>query len=175
MKHTLESCKQQIKRRFLTRQVYKCPCGGHRTIIDEFGPSRTVRCESCWQYSLIVKPTHNDIVIPLEHFGLVRGEADYQRPLHDRKMANALVNCLWNDVWPSWSTIDHFGIDSADHLGALQFAHFGGCSAYDFDRVLGDGKAITQLVRTVDFQPYPLVVFKAMDGSLLNRDWNEHW
>lgn len=40
-----------------------------------------------------------------------------------------------------------------------------GCTAYDLDRVMGDGPAITQLIRAVPDQPYPFVEFRTIyDG-----------
>lgn len=101
-------------------------------------------------------------VIHLADFHVKRGDAAGQRPLDDRSMAQRLVECLVDDVWPSPATIVDFGIDSPQHLGALQHAVRSGCTAYDLDRVMGDGPAITRLVRGFAQQPYGHVEFATL-------------
>lgn len=97
------------------------------------------------------------------------------RPLHDMVLAEELVECLKNDRWPSRATTVDYGIATPSHLGALQSAHWGGCNVYDLDRVLGDGKAITQLVQAVQEQCYPDVrFFTVYDGWSL-RSHQAEW
>ena len=99
------------------------------------------------------------------------------RPLHDMVMAEELVECLKNDRWPSKATTVDFGIATPSHLGALQSAFWGGCNVYDLDRVMGDGRAITQLVQAVPEQRFPDVrFFTVYDGwafSFGKRNWLE--
>lgn len=82
-----------------------------------------------------------------------------KRPLHDLGMAERLANCLDLDVWPSPAIVLDFGIASRSHLGALRHAVRGGVTPYELDRVMGDGPAITRLVRAVPGQPYDEAVF----------------
>ncbi len=78
------------------------------------------------------------------------------------------MECLRNDVWPSPATIVDFGIDTARHLGALQNAVRFGFTAYELDRVMGDGSAITKLVNATPKQPYGFVEFRTVYDGLLN-------
>ena len=48
-------------------------------------------------------------------------------------------------MYPSPATCADFGISSPQQLGALRYAEV---TEYELDRVLGDGEAITKLVRT---------------------------
>ncbi|REJ90721.1 MAG: hypothetical protein DWQ35_16095 [Planctomycetota bacterium] len=93
-------------------------------------------------------------------FHLKRGDGLHQRPLDDVSMASRLVESLVQDTWPSPATIVDFGIDTDRHLGALQHAVHQGCAIYDLDRVMGDGPAITQLVRAFAHYPYGRIEFR---------------
>ena len=136
-----------------------------RRQIDAYGSSSTIQCLCCDGYSLVVDLPNLHACIYLSDFGLKRGNAPHQRPLDDFRMAQQLVKCLVSDCWPSPATIVDFGIDSSSHLGALQAVVHAGCTAYDLDRVMGDGPAITQLIRAVPDQPYPFVEFRTVyDG-----------
>ena len=145
-----------------TQKNNTCRCGGALHPMDE--PQRTLKCSDCEHCSLLVSWAKPPRVIHLADFHLKRGDGR-GRPLADLSMASRLVQCLERDVWPSPATITDFGIDSAAHLGALQEAVRCGCTAYDLDRVLGDGPAISELVRCVPEQFYGPVEFKTLfDG-----------
>jgi hypothetical protein len=103
-----------------------------------------------------------DYRIPLVNFSIKRGPHPDQRPLDDLAMAEHLVECLFLDVWPSNATVFDFGIESSRHLGALQQAVYVGATAYDLDRVMGNGWAITELVRAACCHPYRDVVFRTV-------------
>ena len=133
-----------------------CRCGGPLRIVDVQETSATAYCTHCQHYSLCVTRLE---VIHLADFHVKRGNAPVQRPFDDVSMAERLVHCLLRDVWPSPATVVDFGIASPEHLGALQHAVRSGCTAYDLDRVIGDGPAITQLVRSFGRQPYGPVEF----------------
>ncbi len=155
-----------------------CPhCQGRARKLDSFADSQTIRCGQCLQCALVKSSPLVRTVIPLRSFHLMRGVGSMLRPLHDMVMAEELVECLKNDRWPSKATTLDFGIATPSHLGALQSAHWGGCNVYDFDRVLGDGKAITQLVHAVQEQRYPNVrFFTVYDGWALTAgqwEWPE--
>jgi len=85
-----------------------------------------------------------------------------KRPLHDMGMAERLANCLDLDVWPSPAIVLDFGIASHRHFGALQHAVRNGITAYELDRVVGDGAALTRLIQAVPGQPYGEVVFQTV-------------
>lgn len=129
-----------------------------------------MRCEECNRCSLVVTPPSFGLTIALANFHRLRGSGTRQRPLDDRSMAERLVDCLMRDQWPSAATIIDFGIDSPQHLGALQHAVVVGITAYDLDRVLGDGPAITALTRGVPRQPYRDVVFTTAYDALFVND-----
>lgn len=147
-------------------QESNCPhCGENVEQVDSFADSQTVRCIQCGQCALIKSSPTIRMIIPLVDFHIKRGTGDLETPLDDLSVAEELVECLSNDRWPSMDTADEFGIDSSSHLGALRSAYWGGCNVYDLDRVLGDGRAITQLIRAVPEQRYPDVRFFTMyDG-----------
>ena len=157
-----------------TEKEKTCKCGGPIALVDSYGNSFTVRCKACAHCSLVVARSDAIQMIRLADFHLKRGDAPDQRPLDDLAMASRLVRCLVHDEWPTFATITDYGIESASHLGALQYAVRSGCSAYDLDRVTGDGPAITELVRAVPVQPYLGIEFQTpydgMISLIANRD-----
>lgn len=142
----------------------KCACGGGLAVLDQSECSATAMCQRCNRASLIIHPPRTKAYVQLCDFHLKRG--DHGRPLGDLNMATRLFEDLILDRWPSPAVIVDFGIDSSSHLGALQFAVRAGVTPYDLDRVMGDGPAITQLVRTAPVQPYGFVDFHTVwDGA----------
>lgn len=152
--------KQTWRNMTTTTNEMLCECGGGLEVIDGFESSSTTQCQTCGLYSLIIRHPRFQQLILLSDFHLKRGDGPERRPLTDRSMATRLVECLVRDEWPSYATVVDFGIDGSSHLGALQFAVRSGVTAYDLDRVLGDGRAITQLVRSIPGQPYGAIEFK---------------
>ena len=122
-----------------------CECEGTLTTLDSHGSSKTLQCDACRMCRLVVRHPNFGMTIPLADFHLKRGDDADQRSYGDLAMATQLHSCLIDDVWPSSATIVDFGIESRSHLGALQHAIRAGCTAYDLDRVMGDGAAITRL------------------------------
>ena len=144
----------------ITTNEMLCECGCELEVIDSFESSSTTRCQTCGLYSLFIRHPRFQQLILLTDFHLKRGHGPNQRPLTNLSMATQLVECLVRDAWPSYATVVDFGIDRSSHLGALQFAVRNGVTAYDLDRVMGDGPAITQLVRSIPGQPYGAIKFK---------------
>jgi len=148
------------ERNMTAGQDPECRCGGPPRIADQHETSVTVYCPNCDRYLLVVGWPDNHQVIPLADFHLKRGYEPDQRPLNDLSMATRLVRCLTDNTWPTPATVMDFGIESEAHFGALQHAVRCGRTAYDLDRVMGDGPAITQIVRSVPNQPYASVEFR---------------
>ena len=139
--------------------------------LDGCGCSLTAQCRECSRCSLVItSPTVRQIV-SLSQFHCRWGNGSNERVLDVRPLAIHLVDSLILDLWPSVATTVDWGIDSANHLGALQHAVVFGITAYDLDRVLGDGRAITALIRGVPRQPYREVVFEtAFDRLVRDHD-----
>ena len=147
-----------------------CTCGGGLWVLDTDGFSTTAachRCKCCW---LLIQHPHFAVSVALSDFHLKRGDGPNRRPLGDLTMATRLVANLLHDAWPSPATVVDYGIDSDRHLGALQYAVCAGVTVYDLDRVMGDGSAITRLVRSVPGQPCADVEFRT---AYDNYDWEE--
>lgn len=108
--------------------------------------SQTLKCERCGECHLHVRQGVRTAVIHLRQFLERRGGAPEQRPLHERTMAQNLVTAMLSDEWPTAATCMDFGLDSDDRYKAMQRAVKAGLTAYELDRVLGDGDAITELV-----------------------------
>jgi hypothetical protein len=73
-----------------------------------------------------------------------------------RNVTVDLIRSLRADTWPGMAAIVDFGIDSPQHLGALQYALArGGRTATEFEAALGSGPALTALC-AVPGQPYPV-------------------
>ena len=152
----------------MTKEPRHCPCGGTLAEVDRFEQSQTVACRVCARAMLLIDAPPIRASIPLCDFHLKRGSVPHGRPLDDLTMATGLFRDLAFDCWPSPAAILDFGIESSAHLGALQHGVHEGVTAYDLDRVLGDGPAITELVRSIPLQPYPFVVFRtSWDGFFL--------
>ncbi len=113
-------------------------------------------------------------VVSLVDFHLTRltGQAS---PMDDLFMAEGLVEDLKSGCWPSIAIAMDYGIESSSHFGALQAAYRGGWNVYDWDRVLGDGRAITQLILAVPEQPYPHVRFFTMDDDFRSPTGRDEW
>jgi hypothetical protein len=71
-------------------------------------------------------------------------------------------NVFWSlilDVWPNPAGIQDFGLRSNHHYAALQYAvRDDGVTREELDRALGDGEAITALIRPGN--PYRGVTFQ---------------
>ncbi|MCR9296503.1 MAG: hypothetical protein NXI32_27650 [bacterium] len=87
-------------------------------------------------------------------------------------MATGLVECLKTGKRPSLATMVDFGIETNKHYVALQNATSNGVTAYDLDRVLGDGPAITWLVSGAIRENHPHIQFRtAYDGLVCEMLW----
>ena len=144
----------------MTRNNNKtCECGGSFRLIDQNSGSLTVKCAKCMHCSLLItRPEHRQAIL-LADFHLKRGDDGF-RAINDLAMAKRLVWFLRTDEWPTSAIVVDFGITSSRHFGALQYAVRCGVTAYELDRVMGDGPAITQLVRSIPHQPFGPVVFE---------------
>ncbi len=160
-----------------------CNCGGHLVTLDSAGHSTTKTCQSCFRSQLVIEHPRCRRTISLRVFRHRRGNREHQRSLTDHSMAEGLVRSLQLDEWPSNATVIEFGIASPAHLRALQHAVRAGVTAYDLDRVMGDGIAITRLVQGVPGQPCPEVTFETFHdrcGYLADRemdclDWRDRY
>lgn len=75
-----------------------------------------------------------------------------------RNMTQNLILALELDIWPSPTIRIVFGIDTQDHLGALQFAFLqDGVSAERLDAALGNGAELQKLISARN--PYRFVTF----------------
>lgn len=75
-----------------------------------------------------------------------------------RNMTQNLILALELDIWPSPAIRIVFGIDTQDHLGALQFAFLqDGVSAERLDAALGNGAELQKLISARN--PYRFVTF----------------
>ncbi len=149
----------------------KCRCGCSLEILDGRGWSVTVRCRECSRCSLVIASPTVRLIVALSNFHCRCGDGSDEQSLIVRPLATRLLDSLILDQWPSGATTVDWGIDSASHLGALQHAVLCGITAYDLDRVLGDGPAITALTRGVPRQPYREIVFvTAYDGLFRHQE-----
>ena len=137
-----------------------CPCGRALELVDASRYSRTTACPACRRCMLIVAHPDFELSISLADFHLRRGDFPGRRPLTDLAVATRLVDCLARDEWLSPAASVDFGVDTPEHHGALRHAVRAGIGAYELDRVLGDGPAITQLVRGIPGQPFKCVEFR---------------
>ena len=148
----------------------QCHCGAFTICLDANRYSETRACPACAHCYLSIQNLAIQVWIPLRDFHLKRGVGSEKRPIDDLRMATRLVDCLLNDQWPSMATMVDFGIDSPAHYGALQCAVLAGITAYELDRVMGDGPAITRLIRSVPGQAYGAVQFFTAYDAL---SWGE--
>jgi hypothetical protein len=91
------------------------------------------------------------------------------RPFDDLQLATELVQCLHHHVPLSHEMVELFGIRTEEHVTALLYAVRYGVTAYDLDRVMGDGSAIGRLVRAIPYQPFPNLRF----GSIYEMTFEE--
>jgi len=143
-----------------------CQCDRESVVLDYHGISRTEQCRDCGYCSLVIDRRPEPVLIRLCDFHRTRGDDYDQRPFHELRMAEQLVNCLTHDVWPSSAAVVDFGIATDRHRDALQHAVRTGFSAYDLDRVTGEGPAITQLVRAAPGQQYADLEFRTAYDDL---------
>jgi len=129
-------------------------------LVDASEHIQTRACPACGRCTLMVRHPRFELCVSLADFHVKRGDNQEQRPLDDLDMATRLFECLVRDEWPSPAITVDYGIASPEHLGALQHAVRAGIRPYELDRVMGDGPAITQLVRGVPRQPYRCVTFR---------------
>lgn len=72
-----------------------------------------------------------------------------------RPLAQHCYDAVMMDTWPRPAALVDFGIDSDQHLGALQHAARNGATPQDFDDALGDGSKLNELVERFPGNPYP--------------------
>src|SRR5437764_6298770 len=76
-----------------------------------------------------------------------------------REVTKRVYDCLLADDWPSAAGVLDFGLKTAEHFGALRHAvRCHGVTLEELDDALGDGPAITALVRVGN--PYAGVAFE---------------
>lgn len=89
-----------------------------------------------------------------------------------RKVAQDMFDAAVLDIWPSPAAICDFGIDSTEHLGALQHAiKHDGVTEQQLDEALGNGPKLTALIR--EDNPYYGVQFHTSWDDLDDDD--ETW
>ena len=87
-----------------------------------------------------------------------------------RKMTDRLISAGCLDIWPDSATICDFGIDSSNHLGAIQWAvRHNTITPEELDNALGNGPELTRLIRTKE-NPYGLIEFKTAWDDLLEEE-----
>ena len=152
-----------------TQTQEACRCGAPVRIIDIYGSSATVYCSKCERYSLGIDRAGERRLVFLSDFHVKRGDGADQRPLYDLEMATELVQCLEDDLWLPPEIVAVFGVTTDRHLRALQHAECCGCTAYDLDRVMGDGRAISELVYWAPGQPFGSVEFATSHNGHVMR------
>lgn len=87
-----------------------------------------------------------------------------------RDLTNHVFMSLMMDTWPRPAGIVDFGLDSTEHLGALQHAiKHDGVTPEMLDEALGNGAKLTALIK--DDNPYSGVVFEtSYDRMGMNDD-----
>ncbi len=132
--------------------------------------SQTLKCETCEECFLHVRHYSASAIIHLPFFLKRRGEAPEQRPLHDWTMAENVVMAMDFDKWPSAAACVDFGLSTPNHYAAMQQAMRKGLTSYELDRVLGNGKAITELVSfTQHGEHTPTIKFSTPYDELRNE------
>lgn len=125
------------------------------TLIDGKGWSCTYACDNCSRGLLAITSPKMTLLIPLVIFA-------YRTDVGPREQSDIpddLVSAVIANHWPSLNTVCQFAIKSERHLHSLQHAVLAGVTSYDLNRVMGDGPAITALIRGIPGQPYPETVF----------------
>jgi hypothetical protein len=82
---------------------------------------------------------------------------EQNRPV--RPLTEQLIDAVLLDAWPGKAAIVDFGIDSTEHLGALQYAiKFGEVTPQELDAAMGNGAKLTEIVQRGE-NPYRDVTF----------------
>lgn len=152
------------------KQQSTCRCGGSYDVIDSYRSSSTISCRECGHASLVITQPNVAMTIHLVDFHVKRGPKPDQRPIDDLKMAKDLWLQLTFDTWPSPAACVDFGIQTAEHYLALRHVVLEGISAYELDRVMGDGRAITSLVRGILKQLCPGIIFRTPYDPLVHDE-----
>jgi hypothetical protein len=85
-----------------------------------------------------------------------------------REVTRNVYAALLDDELPAAAGVEDFGLKSTEHYGALQYAiRHHGVTAEKLDEVLGNGPAITALIR--DENPYRGVVFTTAWDHIMVR------
>lgn len=85
-----------------------------------------------------------------------------------RPVTQNLVDSIMLDIWPRSAAIVDFGIDSQEHYEALYGPiRSGEVTPEQLDAVLGDGKKLTALARSMKTNPHKDIVFKT------SYDWTD--
>jgi hypothetical protein len=83
-----------------------------------------------------------------------------------RPLTEQLITAVLLDAWPGRAAVVDFGIDSAEHLVALQFAiKFGEVTPQELDAAMGNGAKLTEIAQRGD-NPYRDVTFHTSWDSM---------
>ncbi len=80
-----------------------------------------------------------------------------------RPLTQHCFDSLMMDEYPRPAAIVDFGLDTPNHLGALQHAIRSGATVEELDAALGDGEKLTALVERFPNNPYPVKFKTAYD------------
>ncbi len=131
---------------------------------------RTLCCKDCNECYLVSEINQKQNVVHLRLFLQRRGVGKDRRALDDMSLArNLWFDLVCNKGDLSFEQQIDFGIETPVHYAALQFA---GLDEYMLDRVQGDGKAITNLVRAATDDQLVIEFKTPWDGVIEREEAN---
>lgn len=150
----------------------QCECGGIPETIGQQQFSQVQHCPDCHACELDIDTGDLRGSIPLRHFYQVRLEdPDSRSPDEIGEAARHLFKSLILDLWPEEVVCEAYGIRTTEELGTLQLFTKLGITDAEFDRLLGEGDALTMLAASLPHQPYGEVRFRTvLDHLLRDRD-----
>ncbi len=135
----------------------------------------TLRCTDCDECYLVIKWDRRPAgVIHLRDFLKRRGDGPGHRPLNEMSMAKNLSRAMLKQherISPA--TLLDFGIRTKEQFTALMRAVHISANSFMLDRVLGDGKAITALVRYISKGEITTEFVTPWDALYEMKEWQE--
>lgn len=139
----------------------RCECGGPLEVIGACPTSHVDHCSNCNECTLDIHTDDFSARAPLALFFKTRLELKNGHPINDVMHApKKLFEALMQNQQPVELIGMLYGIKDPEHFEALQALALSGLTEVEFDRLMGDGVALSKLTTSLPNSTYSQLKFE---------------
>lgn len=139
----------------------RCECGGSLEVIGACPTSHVDHCSKCNECTLDIHTGDFSARVPLALFFKTRLELRNGHPVDNvMQAATKLHEALMQNQQPIELIGMLYGVKDPEHFEALQALALAGLTEVEFDRLMGDGVALSKLTTSLPNSPYSQVQFE---------------